>query len=270
MLNYDGSGNAAGRVSASLRIAEAIAADLRQRILASDETDIQLPRQEDLVREYGVSIPSIREALRILEAEGLITVRRGKLGGASVRKPDWSSAAFAVGLSMQGQGVRLADLAEALVTLEPICAAECAARPDRHETIVPALKRNLEESEQLIGIGDQYSAKARVFHELLVGGVRNPALDLVVRTLSAVWSIQERNWAEARKAASLYPGENQQRESLKTHQVMVHMIDEGRADDVRGLAEKHLRATQKVVISRHGDEIVDSSSLSAVQAFKSL
>jgi len=254
----------------SPRIAESIASDLRQRILKSDQTDIPLPRQDDLVRQYGVSGPSVREALRILEAEGLITVRRGKFGGAYVHKPSWSSAAFAMALSMQGQGVRLSDLAESLLRLEPMCAGACAEREDRHEDIVPALRRNLDETEPLIGIGDQYSAKARLFHEILVGGVENQTLRLLVKTVAAVWSIQEQTWAEAVSATHQYPDETRQRESFRTHQVLVKLIDEGDAPAVRTLAETHLKATQQIVIERFGDEIVDSSSLAAVQAFKSL
>lgn len=260
----------ASRVGLTPRIAEAIAADLRQRILKSELTDVPLPRQDDLVRQYGVSGPSVREALRILEAEGLITVRRGKFGGAYVHKPDWSSAAFAVALSMQGQGVTLADLAQSLEMLEPMCAAACASRADRRETIVPALRANLDETEKVVGIGDQYSAKARVFHEILVGGVENESLRLLVRTLTAVWSIQEQTWAETVKAAAQYPPEEDQRESLRTHRVLTKLIDEGDVEGVRSLAEKHLRATQQIVLDRHGDEVVDSSSLTAVQAFKSL
>lgn len=269
-MGEDNTRSSASRIGLSPRIAEAIAADLRQRILKSEQTDVPLPRQDDLVRQYGVSGPSVREALRILEAEGLITVRRGKFGGAYVHKPDWSSASFAVALSMQGQGVRLSDLAESLIMLEPMCAVACATRTDRHETIVPALRQNLEETEKVIGMGEQYSAKSRVFHEILVGGIENQSVRLLVRTLAAVWSIQEQTWAETVNAASQYPDEERQRESFRTHEVLTRLIDEGDADGVRTLAEKHLRATQQIVIQRHGDEVVDSSSLAAVQAFKSL
>ncbi|WP_245938246.1 FadR/GntR family transcriptional regulator [Williamsia limnetica] len=68
------------------RVAETIAADLRSLILAAES--YQLPTQDELVRDFGVSYPSVREALRILETEGLVTVRQGSVGGADIHRPD--------------------------------------------------------------------------------------------------------------------------------------------------------------------------------------
>ena len=65
------------------RLAELIASELREQILNGVHTNGLLPKQDDLVAMFGVSAPPLREALRILEGEGLITVRRGKVGGAS-------------------------------------------------------------------------------------------------------------------------------------------------------------------------------------------
>jgi DNA-binding FadR family transcriptional regulator len=70
------------------RVAESVAAELRARILGQGGEDYQLPTQDQLMAEFGVSHPSIREAIRILETEGLVTVRRGKVGGAQVHRPD--------------------------------------------------------------------------------------------------------------------------------------------------------------------------------------
>ena len=69
----------AGGRTPQRRIAETVAATLRARIL-SDRAGDRLPTQDQLVREFGVSYPSVREALRILETEGLVTVRRGSVG----------------------------------------------------------------------------------------------------------------------------------------------------------------------------------------------
>ena len=53
--------------SLNTRIAETVATDLRERILGGRLADNLLPKQEELIAEFGVSAPSIREALRILE-----------------------------------------------------------------------------------------------------------------------------------------------------------------------------------------------------------
>lgn len=260
----------AARMGFSPRVAESIAADLRKRILRSEADNAPLPRQDDLTAQYGVSGPSLREALRILEAEGLITVRRGKFGGAYVHKPNWSSAAYAFGLSLQGQGVTVADLAGTILTLEPICAAACAARPDRAETIVPALEASLTETEAHLGDGARYSAAARGFHDILVEGLENQSMQLLVRSMEAIWSIQEQIWAESATAASQYPGIEPQKESFRTHAALVRLIADGDVAEVTKLATAHLRATQAIVLERYGNEIVDASSLAAVQAFKAL
>ncbi|WP_325728380.1 FadR/GntR family transcriptional regulator [Microbacterium sp.] len=269
-MNEAGERAQGARIGLSPRVAESIAADLRKRILRSEADDIPLPRQDDLTAQYGVSGPSLREALRILEAEGLITVRRGKFGGAYVHKPNWSSAAYAFALSLQGQGVTVADLAATILTIEPMCAAACAQRADRHETIVPALEETLRDTEAHIGDGARYSAAARIFHDVLVSGLDNQTMQLLVRAMVAIWSIQEQTWAESANAASQYPGVEPQRESHRTHAALVRLIADGDVEGASKLATAHLRATQAIVLERYGAEIVDASSLAAVQAFKSL
>lgn len=262
--------HSAGRLSLSPRVAEAIAAELRQQILRGAVDDQNFPRQDELIRRFGVSGPSVREALRILEAEGLITVRRGKFGGAYVHKPDWSSAAYAVAISLQGQGVSIRDLAQSIKTLEPLCAAGCAERRDRAETIVPALRANLEKAEAAITEGAPYSTTAREFHDILVRGLGSESMRLMARSLVAVWTVQERIWAEAVTAAAQYPSGGQIHASFKAHATLLRLIEDGNADGAAKLALDHLEASQAFVLERFADETVDASSLAAVQAFKSL
>jgi DNA-binding FadR family transcriptional regulator len=111
------------------RVAESIAAELRARILAADGGSHRLPAQEQLVREFGVSYPSVREAIRILETGGLVTVRRGKVGGAEAHRPDEASAAYHLGLVLEGGRITLRDLADGFVR-----AASAKARPSLTST----------------------------------------------------------------------------------------------------------------------------------------
>ena len=86
-------------------MAELVASQLRRRIIGGDLGDgDELPREAELLDEFGVSRPSLREALRILETEGLIRIRRGKVGGAIVQRPTAESTAYHVGLTLQSRG----------------------------------------------------------------------------------------------------------------------------------------------------------------------
>jgi DNA-binding FadR family transcriptional regulator len=252
------------------RVAESIAADLRQRILRGTYPAGPLPKQDDLIDEYGVSGPSLREALRILEAEGLITVRRGKFGGAFIHPPNWSSAAYALGLSLQGQGVKVHDLALAIRELEPRCAQSCAARADRAETVIPALEDNIARSEEAVGDGAHFTAVSREFHELFVDYADNQTLRLVVRSLVAVWTIQEQAWAEAMEAEGRYPDVDQQQAVLRAHRAITKLVDRGDVVKVGRIVVDHLEATQPRVLQFCGERIVDASSANAVRGFRNL
>src|SRR5262245_10747644 len=134
-----------------LRLAEQVAAALRDRILAGGIRDgSTLPKQDQLVAEFGVSTASVREALQILETEGFVTVRRGNRGGAIVHAPDVATAGYAIGLALQASQVGVLDLGAALTTLEPLHAAHCAERRDRGTTVVPQLRALLARSEQCL------------------------------------------------------------------------------------------------------------------------
>ena len=79
------------------RLADMIAERFRGQILdGSLLRDERLPRQEVLARELGVSLTVVREALRMLEAQGLVTVHRGKTGGATVRVPGDAAISAAI------------------------------------------------------------------------------------------------------------------------------------------------------------------------------
>src|SRR5882762_9987114 len=81
-----------------------IADELRALIVSGrlSEGDY-IGHEPDLVERFGVSRPSLREALRILEAEGLITVVRGVLGGVVVHRPNERMTARTAALVLQSR-----------------------------------------------------------------------------------------------------------------------------------------------------------------------
>src|SRR5437867_1116381 len=86
------------------RAGDMVADRIRTRVLSGElEDGDRLPSFEALLQEFGVSPASLREALRILESEGLIHVRRGTNGGAVIRRPDATNAAYNVSLILSSQ-----------------------------------------------------------------------------------------------------------------------------------------------------------------------
>ena len=217
-----------------VRVAETIAGALRERILDGSMPNDMLPPQEQLGAEFGVSAPSIREALRILEVEGLITVRRGKHGGAELHRPSAASAAFAIGLSLQGQGVVLRDVAQSLLLLEPVCTASCAELRNRKRTVVPLLRANIEWCAEAPS-GVEFTHRAREFHDLTVTHSPLATIRLLVGSLVAVWSIQEEMWANAMSSVGRYPSESEQHDALAAHRRIADAIDARRRGEHRGV-----------------------------------
>nr|WP_213571259.1 FCD domain-containing protein [Rhodococcus sp. USK13] len=243
------------------RIAETVAAELRERIFADDQ--YSFATQEQLVREFGVSHPSIREALRILETEGLVTVRRGKVGGANVHRPDEAQAACHLGLSLQSARVTLRDLAVGLQMLEPNCAEACASREDRAEVVVPALRRCVEMSEQAMNDGVVFTQSGRDFHRLIVSFTPNPVIRSAVGSYVALWSAQEQAWAVATMRNSSYPSSALESDVVCAHRRIVDDIEAGRPGEAKRLARAHLEATQAFIIEHHGDSVVNVSNSSS-------
>jgi GntR family transcriptional regulator, transcriptional repressor for pyruvate dehydrogenase complex len=240
------------------RIAETVAADLRERILAGRMGD-HLPTQDQLVSQFGVSYPSVREALRILETEGLITVRRGNVGGAEVHRPNGASAAYHLGLVLQGEGVTLGDLAASLQRLEPLCVGDVARRADRLTAVVPALTDNVDASAAAVDDGVEFTRISREFHDLVVAFTPNDTIRHVVRSLVALWSAQEQQWAAALTKRGEYPSAGEARGAVRSHRRLVADIAAGRADDAERIARRHLAATQELLLERFTDDVVSAA-----------
>lgn len=222
-------------------IAELVADTLRDRILdGSLSHGGELPKQEDLLEEFGVSRPSIREALRILEAEGLVSVRRGKVGGAVVHRPQASNVAYTLGLVLRAGSVPVGDVAAAMNLIEPICAALCASRPDRATAVLPVLRAIHEDARVHVDDPEQFTIISRRFHEALVECSGNETIKLVIGALESVWSGHAEAWAEQHVEQDQFPDREYRQRGIDDHELLVRLIERGDADAAAGEAKRHL------------------------------
>ncbi|GAB3239225.1 FadR/GntR family transcriptional regulator [Mycolicibacterium hippocampi] len=113
----------AGSAVRSPKTAELVAGTLRRMVVDGTLTDGDfLPNEAELMAHFGVSRPTLREAVRVLESERLVEVRRGSRTGARVRVPGPEIVARPAGLLLELSGATIADLLTAKSGIEPMAA----------------------------------------------------------------------------------------------------------------------------------------------------
>ena len=244
------------------RLAEMVASLLRDRILRGELADgSALPAQEELLREFEVSRPSLREALGILEAEGLITVQRGNRGGAIVHVPKAANAAYMMGLVLQFRGVPYSDVGAALKQIEPVCAALCAAREDRAQTVLPALRQVHEHAMAAVDDDVEFTRVTREFHQTLVRECGNETMILMVGTLDTLWSSQEQAWASQASTTGEFPTVEHRETGNRAHERIMRLIEDGDSERLEAFARVHLENTLHYAMSPGPVAVVEPLAL---------
>ena len=155
------------------KVAELVAREIRRRIINGDVVaGDPLPNEAELTALFGVSRPTLREALRLLESDGLIEVKRGVRGGPRVRVPDVAVTARHAAMLLQMRGTTMEDLIGARMIVEPAAVRELARRSSKAD--VKALR---EAHQTELDAGDDYDANAHhatMFHALHRQARREP------------------------------------------------------------------------------------------------
>jgi GntR family transcriptional repressor for pyruvate dehydrogenase complex len=107
----------------------------------------RLPGERQLCEEFGVGRPTLREALRSLEAVGMIEVRPGKGGGSYAVTPSESTLGDALASLVSLRGASLEDLSEFRVDFEGENAAWAARRADASD--IAALEQIVAEAREV-------------------------------------------------------------------------------------------------------------------------
>ena len=242
------------------RVAEIVASRLRDDILSGrlKEGDI-LPSQESLFTEFGVGPPALREAIHILEVDGLVSVRRGNMGGAVVHLPSAERTAHMISMVLQSRSSTPADVSGALMHLEPICAGMCAARNDRMTEVVPYLQAEIDCQERHFEDTAQYVGNARRFHEALVSRCGNEPMILLIGSLELIWSAHESSvWGDDGGPMQ----HKTMRAALHDHQRLLDAIRDGNADRAVRLAQDHLAAARRNTLAFGRDKTIEAKLIS--------
>ena len=242
------------------RVAELVASKLRDDILSGrlKEGDV-LPSQEALFAEFGVSPPALREAIHLLETDGLISVRRGNVGGALVHHPTAERTAHMISMVLQSRAATPVDVSEALMHLEPVCAGMCAAREDRMTEVVPYLEAEIDFQTEQFDDLTRYVPNARRFHEAIVSRCGNEPMILLIGSLELIWSAHESSvWSDEGDPMS----RKTMRAALRDHQKLLDAIRDGDSARAVQLAQDHLAAARRNTLAVGSDKTIEAKLIS--------
>jgi DNA-binding FadR family transcriptional regulator len=228
-------------------VSEAIARDIVRRIGAEElAPGTQLPPEAKMLEEYRVGRGSLREALRILEVHGLISIKPGPRGGPTVDQVHAENFGRMATLYFQMDGVTFADLIDARVIMEPTLAALAAQRRD------PQL---LSELARFTGVprvdDDEYARDADDFHRVVAAMSGNPVMTLFGQSLTDI--------LHDRLTPPLFP-KSRRAGVLNVHCAIAKAVTDGDATRAEQLMREHMTEYAAYVRRRHPGlmrEVVD-------------
>lgn len=174
----------------------------------------RLPPEAEMCEQYGVGRSTIREALRVLETQGVITIKTGPGGGPVVNRFNAGFLAANIALHLQLSGANLRDVMNARLVIEPLIAA--AAAEEGRADALRELHRTIERGQDASVGRNELVAESAHFHDLVAVSSNNPFFEYVLLALHRITEPFARRLP--------YEGERRQR-LLRHHEEILAAIE---------------------------------------------
>ncbi len=238
--------SAPSRLSRPTRVAEAIKDWIVQAHFGAGD---RLPSEPELIERFGMSKGTIREAMRILEAQGLVKSRTGPGGGTFVHEVSKERARALLGNYFYFKDLTIRDIYQLRRVLEPELAAALAG--NLPETVLGRLEAIIGEydapAQDVEEEREQHVASLR-FHALLAEQADNALLgfliDFMVNMLSDLTVYRK-----------LYEPPNLElwRRGRAFQLDLVEALRTGDADMARRVMRDHMETAQKLMEAQEAE-----------------
>jgi GntR family transcriptional repressor for pyruvate dehydrogenase complex len=214
-----------------IKRSEIVAREIVQFMAEGFKAGEMLPREAQMLEQFQVGRGSLREALRLLEVQGLIAIKPGLSGGPVVGRANARDLGRTLSLFFRIASVTYGDVAEALLVLCPTVARLAASNPKRAET-----KKIL---DSCLRAGDVKAKKSSEmifnlaqFHSAINQVAENPAIAMLTEALESIF---REHVAAKSDATELIP------HCKRDHQKIAKAIHEGNEKRAAELSETHIR-----------------------------
>lgn len=252
------------RKIAAPKLPHIVARQLRYQIASGELVPgDRLPMESALLKQLGISRPTLREALRILESEGLVELGRGARNGARILAPTIEMTAQFSTVYLATQNATLGQLHDVRTILEPGMAARHSAR--RTPKCIAALEKCLVRQKDGLARSDFVAAATAVndFHGELIRHTGNVALRLLAGMLQETTHRLYRQLPEAGGTISRETFWRRSAKSTEAHAELLRLIKARRAREAEEFWRKYMRSTGawlkraglselKIQVSGHG------------------
>lgn len=223
----------------SKRAFEDVAEQLQHAILGGKvKQGDRLPSERLLSHQFQAGRVTIREALRTLEAKGLIRIRKGSGGGAYIQGGNQQKVASIIVDNLTLDGLTSEQITEARVALE--CAIVRCAVKKANESDLMRLHRELEESKDLDPLDDPQFIVSKMinFHLLLAEASHNLPFIMFIHALM--------EWAR-RTLVNYSPTSEQVRYSYRVHKSIFEAVKKKDVSLAQSLMKRHVERMNMLV-----------------------
>jgi GntR family transcriptional regulator, transcriptional repressor for pyruvate dehydrogenase complex len=220
---------------ASQIVADALRSEIGSGLIGDGDL---LPSEPDLIARFGVSRPTLREAIRILETEGLLTTNRGGSKGHKIHHPTALQAARQASLVLQLRGATITDIfVLASILVPPAARMVAESRPQVNLEPLFELHRQMCEHED---DPRELARLVRKFDIVLCELSGNEAIKLVSQMMAEIIELQI---DEIPATVAGLPPENaaQIRPSQQRFERVLQSIADGDGERAEALMQLRLR-----------------------------
>lgn len=233
--------------------AEHVAQQLLDRIIAAKlKPGVSFATEAELLSQFKVSRPTMRESLKLLESQGVLELRPGPRGGIIVREPSTDLLAHGLSVFLRLHEVPFSTVIKAREVIEPALAYEAAVNGREEdfrelEASIVRMKALNAQSDH-----DAFIEENRVFHSIVARAGGNKVLEVFWETISVL--------AHGEHHGIRYSVGNQAH-VIKAHQ---HILDACRKRDGDAAAtamEEHVSGLEHLVRARYQHLLAQPTSV---------
>src|SRR5882757_3901328 len=232
-----------------------VANAIRRKIVLGEFRDGDfLPNESQLLTQYGVSRPVLREAIRILQSESLLTIRRGSKGGARVNAPQPDPVARQAAGLLQYSHTTGFDVFRARAIIEPPAVRLFAET--RSPQTIQRLRDALDREASALAEPRSWGRSHAEFHILVVELSGSNTLALFAHIMADITTAHTQavlqhvtDEAQLRASAEL---------AHRVHRKLARLVEDGKGVEAEQLWRAHLDETTDKMLESHGSrEVLD-------------